>query len=134
MLSLLFKSQVTFPVLAQNRIIYEIRGLSGDLEISDFLSINDMNEYFYAYSDYLSKPMTEVGEDGLCSLWDAINSEEVANFVVEYSLYDIILSILEKWPEDERLGELGSGICANLSQNATKSKLFQEWVILIFWI
>ena len=69
-----------------------------------------------------------MGEEGLCALWDAMNSAEVADFVLDYSLFDIIASILEKWPEDPRLGELGCGICANLTQNATENKLIQEQV------
>jgi len=82
-------------------------------QLGDF-SRTELIRLFLRLQKYMTSNTTEVGEEDICNVWDAVNCEEVADFFMENDILNVLLVITERSHDDDRLGEICAGILANL--------------------
>ena len=72
---------------------------------------------------YISSTEASFEEGDICDLWDAVNDPEVADFLVQHDILDVLVLLVPPTHSAARLREIAAGIVANVASQASNHSL-----------
>ena len=75
------------------------------------------------YISSTEETFVAAGEEDICDLWDAVNSTQVADFLVEHDILDVLVLLIPPAHSPTRLREIAAGIMANVASHASIQSL-----------